>query len=66
MSDQSIELRTKLALDEAGRRVAQQERHKASVEAAIAIGRRSPISPIDKFGSIKPTGSGDGFDPYRR
>jgi hypothetical protein len=63
MQDQSIELRTRLALEEARRRSLQQNREKASVEAALAAGRRPALSALDKFRRIKPTGSRDGFDP---
>jgi hypothetical protein len=63
MSDRPIELRTKLALEEARSKDLRQDRDKARVEAALAFGKKPTLSPADKFHRIKPTGSRDGFGP---
>ena len=63
MSDLSIELRTRLALEDARAKNGRDERERARIEAEIAFGRKPILSPLDKFRRIKPTGSRDGFGP---
>jgi hypothetical protein len=62
MINDSIEFRTRLALEEARRRGRQQDLERARVEATIAFGRKAPLTAEDKFRMLKSFGSRDGFD----
>lgn len=62
MTKDSIELRTRLALQEAQRRGREQDHTRARVEAAIAFGRKPVLSAEDKFRMLKSFGSRDGYD----
>jgi len=63
VTNDSIEFRTRLALDETRRRGRQQDIERARVEAAIAFGRKTPLTAEDKFRMLKSFGSRDSFDP---
>jgi hypothetical protein len=63
MTNDSIEFRTRLALEEAQRRGRQQDLERARLETTIAFGRKSPLTAEDKFRMLKSFGSRDSFDP---
>lgn len=65
MSDRNlpIEMRTRLALEDARAKRDREERERRRVEDAIAFGRKPDLSPYAKFRRIKPTGSRDGYGP---
>jgi hypothetical protein len=58
-----IEMKTRMALEDARANRDQEERERRRVEDAIAFGRKPALSPYDKFRRIKPTGSRDGYGP---
>lgn len=62
MTKDSIEFRTRLALQDAERRVREQDRTQKRVEAAIAFGPKRPLTAEDKFRMIKSFGSRDGYN----
>ncbi|MES5486860.1 hypothetical protein QMZ05_29255 [Bradyrhizobium sp. INPA03-11B] len=62
MTKDSIEFRTKLALQDAQRRGREEDRTRERVEATIAFGLKRPLTAEDKFRMIKSFGSRDGYN----